>query len=89
MSPTRQPGSMTTDQLLYVLAERVTNIQQDISTLTDKVDTISTGVNHLDDVERRVTDLEEWKEWTQRLLLGTMVTALAGLITAAAQFIQH
>ena len=89
MSPTRQPGSMTTDQLLYVLAERVTNIQQDISTLTDKVDTISTGVNHLDDVERRVTDLEEWKEWTQRLLLGTMVTALAGLITTAAQFIQH
>lgn len=89
MSPNRNPSAMTTDQLLYVLAERVTNIQQDIGALGGKVDTISTGVNHLGDVERRVTDLEEWKEWTQRLLLGTMVTTLAALVTSAIQFVHR
>ena len=85
MTPMRDPRNMNERELLYVLAERVEHMRDDIGGVSGKLDSLTAGVNHLDDVERRVSELEEWQRWAQRLILGSVGGAFMSIVLAGAQ----
>lgn len=63
-------------QMLYVLNERVINLSQDIAALTVEVRQLTVSAAHQPDMERRIALLEQWQTWGQRLMLGSIFTAL-------------
>ena len=67
-----------------VITERVGNLQEDLRELKDSMAHLSNGMRHIEDMERRLASLEDWQEWTQRIILGAVIMAVIGLVLGGA-----
>ena len=86
MSPMSNTGGRGQDTraILMVITERVGNLQEDLRELKDSVAHLSNGMNHIEDMERRLASLEDWQEWAQRIILGAVIMAVIGLVLGGA-----
>ena len=74
-----------------VITERVTNMQKDVVELAAAVDKMASGINHIEDMERRLGELEDSQTWVSRIILGLVITAVVGLVlgSGSSPFINH
>lgn len=81
-----------TREMLMVITERVTNVQKDLGELAVAVDRMAAGISHIEDMERRLSALEDSQTWVTRVVLGLVVTAVVGLVlvsTGGGSFIHN
>ena len=69
-----------TREMLMVINERVTNMQKDLGELATAVEKMAGGINHIEDMERRLGELEDSQTWVSRIILGLVITAVVGLV---------
>jgi hypothetical protein len=69
-----------TREMLMVITERVTNVQKDLGELAVAVEKMALGISHIEDMERRLSALEDSQTWVTRVVLGLVVTAVVGLV---------
>lgn len=72
-----------TREMLMVITERVTNVQKDLGELAVAVDKMAAGINHIEDLERRLSALEDSQTWVTRVVLGLVISAVVGLVLAS------
>lgn len=72
-----------TREMLMVITERVTNMQKDLGELAVAVDKMAAGINHIEDMERRLRALEDSQTWVSRIVLGLVISAIVGLVIAS------
>ena len=72
-----------TREMLMVITERVTNVQKDLGELAVAVEKMAAGIHHIEDLERRLSALEDSQTWVTRAVLGLVVTAVVGLVLAS------
>ena len=69
-----------TREMLMVITERVTNVQKDLGELAVAVDKMAAGISHIEDMERRLSALEDSQTWVSRIVLGLVISAVVGLV---------
>jgi hypothetical protein len=69
-----------TREMLMVITERVTNVQKEVGELAVAVEKMALGISHIEDMERRLSALEDSQTWVTRVVLGLVVTAVVGLV---------
>ena len=72
-----------TREMLMVITERVTNVQKDLGELAVAVDKMAAGISHIEDMERRLSALEDSQTWVSRIVLGLVISAVVGLVIAS------
>ena len=72
-----------TREMLMVITERVTNVQKDLGELAVAVDKMAAGIGHIEDMERRLSALEDSQTWVSRIVLGLVISAVVGLVIAS------
>ena len=72
-----------TREMLMVITERVTNVQKDLGELAVAVDKMAAGIHHIEDMERRLSALEDSQTWVSRIVLGLVISAVVGLVLAS------
>ena len=72
-----------TREMLMVITERVANVQKDLGELAVAVDKMAAGINHIEDMERRLGALEDSQTWVSRIVLGLVISAVVGLVIAS------
>ena len=83
---TPMPGgrdARDTREMLMVITERVTNVQKDLGELAEAVDKMAAGISHIEDMERRLSALEDSQTWVSRIVLGLVISAVVGLVIAS------
>ena len=76
-------NARNTREMLMVITERVANVQKDLGELAVAVEKMAAGINHIEDMERRLRSLEDTQTWVTRAVLGLVVTAVVGLVLAS------
>ena len=71
-----------TREMLMVITERVTNVQKDLGELAVAVEKMATGIGRIEDMERRLSALEDSQTWVSRIVLGLVISAIVGLVIA-------
>lgn len=64
----------TWNDLDRVLASHKEAHDRDIAAVERRIDSAA------EDLDERVTELEQWQTWAMRLILGTVVLAILGLV---------
>lgn len=72
-----------TREMLMVITERVTNVQKELGELAVAVDRMALGISHIEDMERRLSALEDSQTWVSRIVLGLVISAVVGLVIAS------
>ena len=72
-----------TREMLMVITERVTNVQKDLGELAVAVEKMAAGISHIEDMERRLSALEDSQTWVSRIILGLVISAVVGLVIAS------
>ena len=81
-----------TREMLMVITERVTNVQKDLGELAVAVEKMAAGISHIEDMERRLSALEDSQTWVSRIVLGLVISAVVGLVlvsSGGAPLINH
>ena len=62
------------------LGEGYLSLSERLERIETKLDDVVVQLPTVADLDRRVTILESWQSWAQRIVIGAVITALIGLV---------